>query len=169
MSIDIYCLLTIDLFCPSFIESASKVNVEYCHPWALISCLHDKFKFQSTLQHDVAPNLWKFWPVVSPAHPCLFHLIVSRWGLRIKLCIFTNIWDLIPLSVITNLLALTHLRVSICTVQHIHCVYVCRWVDERVSGASLPCSTACLRVSAQSVSQPNPSLSPCATTQQEDL
>lgn len=97
MSIDIYCLLTIDLFCPSFIESASKVNVEYCHPWALISCLHDKFKFQSTLQHDVAPNLWKFWPVVSPAHPCLFHLIVSRWGLRIKLCIFTNIWDLIPL------------------------------------------------------------------------
>lgn len=78
-------------FCPSFIESASKVNLEYCHPWVLVSFLNNYLKFQSTFHHSIAPNLWRFWPRVSPVHAFLFQLIVGRCSLQIKLCSFTMI------------------------------------------------------------------------------
>lgn len=161
-------------FSSSLIESASKVNLEYCHPWVLLFFLNDFLKFQSAFHHSIAPNLWRFWPRVSPAHACLFQPIVGRCSLQIKLCNFTVIWDFISLFSSQTFLVLTHLKMSICTgsaycTMHVPVCACVLMVDERVSGASLTCSTACLRVSAQSVSQPNPSLSPSATTKQEDL
>ena len=43
MSTGLYSLLTIDLFCQGFIESALKDNLGYFQQWVLISCLHDNF------------------------------------------------------------------------------------------------------------------------------
>lgn len=110
----------------------------------------------------------KFWPGISS---CLSRPTVNRHGLWLILCNLPNDLGLRFTPLTTHLSALAKLRAGICSVERAHTLCVCVYdgLMREFSGASLPCSTACLRVSAQSVSQPNPSLSPSATTQQEDL